>query len=122
MTTPGRVLAICPLVTITRAATIAPSVAIFTTLACIVHKPEYTSVETRNPLTLAGHPTSAIPLHLSNLETRYNLCASDPVVQAAVATLTLGESIYFMLVMSRCFCVSGGGPSPLYPCISLSVC
>ena len=90
-----RVLAICPLVTITRAATIAPSVAIYTNLACIAHKPEYTSVGTWNPLTLAAvDPASAIPLHLSNLDARYNLCASDPVVQAAVATLTLGESIY----------------------------
>lgn len=84
--------------TITLAATVAPRIAVYTRLACIAHKPEYTSIDIWNPTRHAlptlfspFSPDQPLPFSSKGGDAKSDLCASDPVVQAAVATLTLGE-------------------------------
>jgi hypothetical protein len=92
-------------------ATVAPRIEIYTLLACFVHRPDIFKI----PQTVgahAGFPTgapvftdvtsrvfasSASVLGLQNgtdATAQPSLCASDPVVQAAVAKLTVGEFGY----------------------------
>ena len=80
-------------------ATVAPRIDIYTFLACSVHKPDIFE----RTLRLGGYPgfpnvtSPHLVLHpiTPGVETfsyaTANPCASDPVVQAAVATLTAGE-------------------------------
>jgi hypothetical protein len=91
------------------AATLAPRIEIYTMLACNVHKPEYTanlhlgSTGFPFPTKIAGE-YGVIPTVLYNISAPLitgkissgggqnpNTCASDPVVQAAVAKLTIGK-------------------------------
>jgi hypothetical protein len=96
--------ALCLLAAMAQTITIAPRIEIFTTLACMVHKPEYTSVDAVNPFWASLVPdtqnssTNNSSLYLvffkdasDSTGSKLNRCASDPVVQAAVATLTLGK-------------------------------
>ena len=98
-------------------ATIAPRIEVYTLLACFVHKPDiferlggYRGFPTETsphlvfpPITLAnslGHQSilrflPSLPVsgaqNFSYATAQPNPCASDPVVQAAVATLNAGE-------------------------------
>ena len=104
----SRLLCIMPFAAIAMSATLAPRVEIFTTLACRVHRPDIYDQDFSSLMGNAGdssRATSKIILsHVSsnffqvhNVSTRrleYNQlivqgkrCASDPVVQAAVAKL-----------------------------------
>ena len=108
----ARLLVIMPFTSIAMSATMAPRIEIYTVLACSVHKPDifkqsFPGLElglVEEPRQLSTH--SSIQLidrvylpHLTNklgraangsVPTNPNLCASDPVVQAAVAKLTAG--------------------------------
>jgi hypothetical protein len=113
----GRQLAIIPLAAMAASATIAPRIEIYTLLACFVHKPDifertvrfggYPGFPTETSpyivlppvFTKYGDVThrvfsssaSVLGLRNSTVTAQPNLCASDPVVQAAVAKLTVGE-------------------------------
>lgn len=114
-----RQLAVLPLSAVAMSMTIAPRIEIYTLLACSVHKPDIFE-RTLRLGGYRGFPTETSPLLVlppviipnsldpSNLgfspsvpvsgvhgfsyaTSQANPCASDPVVQAAVATLTAGE-------------------------------
>lgn len=113
-----RLIAAIPFSAIAMAATMAPRIEIYTILACSVHRPEYTrnhhlAKELNLPYlgnnefftpgptlgVLAGHENiqqsinisfSQGQIHQSSTEDEQD-CASDPVVQAAVAKLTAGQ-------------------------------
>ena len=123
-----RLLAIMPFTSIAMSATMAPRIEIYTVLACSVHKPDifkqsFPGLElglVEEPKQLSTH--SSVQLidrvylpHLTDklgraangsVPTNPNLCASDPVVQAAVAKLTAGAfsdlptSAYFVTLFS----------------------
>lgn len=99
-----------PLTSIAMGATLAPKVAIYTSLACAQHKPE-----------IAGNSTRSIPLFVSHADNfSYDVskdaevsgaitistkspsdpCKSDPVVQAAVAKLAGG--MYYKSTSFQC--------------------
>lgn len=114
-----RLLSIVPLSAIATSACIAPRIEVYTLLACSVHKPEvfektlrlggYAGFPTENsphivlpPVVLANSfdrsdPwfSPSVPVldvqNVSYVTAQPNPCALDPVVQAAVATLTAGE-------------------------------
>ncbi|THU77812.1 MFS general substrate transporter [Dendrothele bispora CBS 962.96] len=70
---PWWLICMLPLTSITMAATIAPKVEIYTLLACAQHKPEI---------------FDSLGLSFADPGSKPNLCAVDPVVQAAVARLS----------------------------------
>ncbi|KAF8236196.1 hypothetical protein L208DRAFT_1252513 [Tricholoma matsutake] len=116
---PWWLLSIVPLSAIATSACIAPRIEVYTLLACSVHKPEvfektlrlggYAGFPTENsphivlpPVVLANSfdrsdPwfSPSVPVldvqNVSYVTAQPNPCALDPVVQAAVATLTAGE-------------------------------
>ncbi|PCH37836.1 MFS general substrate transporter [Wolfiporia cocos MD-104 SS10] len=77
-------LSLIPLTAIAMSATIAPKVEIFTRLVCDVYKPEYTVGRDDLP----NKDLLDLTRMAFNGKT-YELCASDPVVQKAVAKLSL---------------------------------
>ena len=123
-----RLLAIMPFTAIATSSTMAPRIEIYTTLACSIHRPEIFG-ESLQPLDILGSivQLSMVPavahksssMEISNvfmiekslqiddkdtLPTRKQRCASDPVVQAAVAKLTAGEYklVFFLLCTFIC--------------------
>lgn len=113
----SRLLATTPFTAIAMSATLAPRIEIYTSLACRVHKPEIFKhsfptvdhgISATDKVIVSNHSFSS-PVLLSPIldtiiapsgEFAYqnqsqpanpNLCASDPVVQAAVAKLTTGK-------------------------------
>lgn len=107
---PWWLLAIMPFTSIAMSATMAPRIEIYTILACSVHKPdifkqsfpglELGLVEERRQLPTDPSTQLIDRIYLpyltnklgqatnTSVPTKPNLCASDPVVQAAVAKLT----------------------------------
>lgn len=104
---PWWLLAILPFTSIAMSATMAPRIEIYTILACSVHKPDifkqsFPGLElglVEEPRQLPTHSSAQLidriyPSYSTNkatnesVPTKPNLCASDPVVQAAVAKLT----------------------------------
>jgi hypothetical protein len=110
-----RLLVMIPLAAIVASAAFAPRIEVYTALACKVHRPEYFVTEATHPssverqnLDLKSFPRSSFDspdavdrLYLDDVgslslfqggsKRDLNPCASDPVVQAAVAKLSLGE-------------------------------
>ncbi|THG94666.1 hypothetical protein EW026_g6843 [Hermanssonia centrifuga] len=83
------------------AATLAPRIDIYTQLACAIHKPEYTigrGSDGSGLLTL-----SQLSVTFSSEDER-RLCAKDPVVQAAVAKLSMAMT----LTLGILSCLTGG--------------
>ena len=101
----SRLLCIMPFATIAMSATLAPRVEIFTTLACRVHRPDIydqgfmgnagESLRATSKFILSHVSSNLLQVHsVSTRGLEYNeligsgkRCASDPVVQAAVAQL-----------------------------------
>ncbi len=96
-----------PFAAIAMSATLAPRVEVYTTLACRVHRPDIydqdfsgTAANRAVSKTNPSHYVSSSILGIHNFGTRglkFNglvegkRCASDPVVQAAVAKLSAGK-------------------------------
>jgi len=145
-----RLLAIMPFTSIAMSATIAPRIEIYTMLACSAHKPDifrhnFPGIEfdLRSPTTSAldfrapssGLPTSpdiyfpgiypfldSSPKNGSTIPPKKgNLCASDPVVQAAVAKLTAGERLFgfslskYIWTLERGCCTIASGHASATP-------
>lgn len=91
-----RLLAMLPLTSIAMSATLAPKVAIYTSLACAQHKPEIASNSTRSIPFFVSHTDNFSYTVFKDTELPgtikipSDLCKSDPVVQAAVAKLAGG--------------------------------
>ena len=105
---------IMPFTAIATSATAAPRIEIYTTLACSVHRPDIFGESFQQPDILdfvqhSGIPATAHRYSIFSVEkslqvgdadtppTRKQRCASDPVVQAAVAKLTTGacKTVFF---------------------------
>ena len=109
-----RLLVITPFTSIATSATYAPRIEVYTTLACSIHRPDIFgeshqhldildliqhSNDYRTPA--VAHQSSSVDirsdvfmfeksLQTNDAPTKKQRCASDPVVQAAVAKLTSG--------------------------------
>lgn len=83
----SRILVLTPFTAIAMSATLAPRIEIYTMLACSVHKPD---IFERSYMS-SFMPSALNSNLIQNARASENLCASDPVVQAAVAKLTAGE-------------------------------
>jgi hypothetical protein len=126
-------------------ATMAPRIEIYTVLACSVHKPDifkqsFPGLElglVEEPRQLPTHSSARLiggiyPPHLTDksgqatnasVPTKPNLCASDPVVQAAVAKLTAGA--FFDLSCKPhivlCYDVFLPSQNPYFTCLETRV-
>ena len=125
---------IMPFTAIATSLTIAPRIEIYTTVACSILKPEYGenpqqpeivgffhSNDCRNPP--AAHQSSCVDISdilmidkalqtngVDTPPTREQRCASDPVVQAAVARLTTSAyRVVSFLCTSICTCTLSPG-------------
>ena len=118
-----------PLIAIASSSTITPRIEIYTTLACSILKPEYGESPQQPDIvgflhsndcrsSAVAHQSSCVVISdiltiYKSLQTkgpdtpltRKQRCASDPVVQAAVAKLTTrAYRILFFLCTSTCAC------------------
>ena len=86
----SRLLAVIPFTSIAASAKIAPRLAIYTVLACSVHKPDIAGQEFGHHVlsNLSVFAESGVPRSFNT-----TTCGSDPVVQAAVAKLIAGLSL-----------------------------
>jgi hypothetical protein len=120
-----RLLMITPFTSIAISATTAPRIEVYTTLACSIHRPDIFGESSQqldildfiqhsddHGIPVVAHPSSSVDIkvHVSMTEkslqtndadtppTRKQRCASDPVVQAAVAKLTSGayKTVFFL--------------------------
>lgn len=73
-------------------ATIAPRIEVYTSLACRVHKPEVFQ-QSFSSISFGKLPNTTLSQENNIQPNIPYLCASEPIVQAAVATLTTGKYI-----------------------------
>jgi hypothetical protein len=92
-----------PLTAISMSATLAPRIDVYTILACKVLRPEYNTTADLPHLLSTQHQVAAPSFnHLSTItrnEPGPDRCATDPVVQAAVAKLTIG--MFYVYITCR---------------------
>jgi hypothetical protein len=112
-----------PLTSIATSATLAPRVEVYTILACAVHKPDRDILGQNFPEIALGHRVPFRGFHARShglieifLESypllndrsfgeanppNQNLCATDPVVQAATAKLIAGQILVVIFAAER---------------------
>lgn len=92
------ILVAFPFSTMAFSATMAPKVEIFTQLACRAHKPElFGNIFGDNPQIIFSPIVKTAPsvdLSFTTTLGKPNACASDPIVQAAVARFNAGKITY----------------------------
>jgi len=103
-----------PLTSIATSATLAPRVEVYTILACAVHKPDilgqnFPEIAPGRRIDFRDFHARTHKLHplldyrsLSEADSpNQNLCATDPVVQAATAKLIAGQILVVIFVTER---------------------